>query len=1065
MITDDTQIAIRASTNRTQKATVKAIIRARVESSSFQISQVEETVFTQLSPVELELLELKSAFVLGEPIVIPMRVKNLVGQPVNANLIAKLSTKSMKREIKLQSDNQGMVKLELPNLALGQYNLTFEWVNAKNVYDTKPIAAQLSFDVFATNKSTTRNTLAMNTDRLQYRVGETANITVRMPRGAQNALITLETDEILRYEIIRNAAPVWTWRVPITEEMRRNAFVKVSTANGTPQFAEIRLNVSNADKTLRVFVKPNQSAYGIRESGTLELEVQDSLGRGVAANLSLALVDEGVHLLRPAVQNPMMVYNPRAISAVISKSSVHLKADSRGVVYLMAAVDNNARVASQITQSLSQANPPLHNSSNAIVRQDLPDTALWLPNIKTDSSGKATIKFKLPDNITTWRFTIIASSREGQFGSGRAWIRTSQGVTTQLLLPRYLLQGDEAEFQAKVFNGTTNPLTSLFTLISPNLFGGVQQTLTVEPNTQATISGTAQANTIGDYKVSTTFPANGLGDALEQPLSVLPRRSDDLVTAVGNSNSGAIKFRLRQGAIAENAKLRLNLHPSLVKDKQNNALTFTSWLLKTNSIREYPCAERNAMELTNALLLKQSNQRQPLKTEYLKIIDLIIPEALAALEQQQRLDGWWSNCQNYFQSWKYNRVFLTTSNVLQTMIFAKRQGLAVSDKVIQLGLKWLTTSPNAQANSKFERSHVLLTLAMAGQPNVQAMQELEAVVPKEPSSLAHLGLAYLELKRSSEAERILQKLLALRNERAYTVSWNEEDYFYPYRTAPTRPDETAIVLEFIAAIQPNHSLIPKIVAYNWGNTITLKAALLLDQNRNTPNKIPIWLNGKALDLEDDQLENLRLETENTLEIKYPNTFYTFALYYNLEPQEFTPVETELKLTRTYEKIVARENGAIELKPMFQNRQQLEPLHIGDQVLVTLEAKLIRGSLVLPIIDPLPAGLRPVNPNGLPLNDVLKIMNLENPSIMLSNNFDGYSKIDWQLKDTALHFELDNRNVKGHQLRWQYVLQAQTAGRFTALPTYNPINPDGYNWFSSLHIRARTNEVVFQVTQK
>jgi len=39
------------------------------------------------------------------------------------------------------------------------------------------------------------------------------------------------------------------------------------------------------------------------------------------------------------------------------------------------------------------------------IRREFKDTAFWQPDVVTGGDGKATVSFKLPDNLTTWRAT------------------------------------------------------------------------------------------------------------------------------------------------------------------------------------------------------------------------------------------------------------------------------------------------------------------------------------------------------------------------------------------------------------------------------------------------------------------------------------------------------------------------------------------------------------------------------------------------------------------------------------------------------------------------------------
>src|SRR4030095_15892945 len=46
------------------------------------------------------------------------------------------------------------------------------------------------------------------------------------------------------------------------------------------------------------------------------------------------------------------------------------------------------------------------------LREYFPETLVWQPALETDAQGRARLKFKLADNITTWKMSVIGSTEE-----------------------------------------------------------------------------------------------------------------------------------------------------------------------------------------------------------------------------------------------------------------------------------------------------------------------------------------------------------------------------------------------------------------------------------------------------------------------------------------------------------------------------------------------------------------------------------------------------------------------------------------------------------------------------
>ncbi|MFV1995643.1 MAG: alpha-2-macroglobulin family protein, partial [Verrucomicrobiales bacterium] len=62
------------------------------------------------------------------------------------------------------------------------------------------------------------------------------------------------------------------------------------------------------------------------------------------------------------------------------------------------------------------------------VRRDFSDSAFFNAKVRTDASGKATVKFKLPDSLTNWRVVVTGVSQDLAIGRHTASFRTYQPV-------------------------------------------------------------------------------------------------------------------------------------------------------------------------------------------------------------------------------------------------------------------------------------------------------------------------------------------------------------------------------------------------------------------------------------------------------------------------------------------------------------------------------------------------------------------------------------------------------------------------------------------------------------
>ena len=93
------------------------------------------------------------------------------------------------------------------------------------------------------------------------------------------------------------------------------------------------------------------------------------------------------------------------------------------------------------------------------VRENLNETAFCYPNIITDKDGNATLKFTLPESLTTWRFMGIANTADMLYGYIDGEAVAQKDVMIQPNMPRFIREGDKAQISARLFNTTDHSVS------------------------------------------------------------------------------------------------------------------------------------------------------------------------------------------------------------------------------------------------------------------------------------------------------------------------------------------------------------------------------------------------------------------------------------------------------------------------------------------------------------------------------------------------------------------------------------------------------------------------------
>jgi len=99
------------------------------------------------------------------------------------------------------------------------------------------------------------------------------------------------------------------------------------------------------------------------------------------------------------------------------------------------------------------------------VRTNLDETAFFMPQLTTDSTGHVALRFTLPESLTTWRFMGAAHTKDMFCGmiDGEAIARKE--VMVQPNMPRFLRHGDRAIITTRIFNTSDQDISGTARLL------------------------------------------------------------------------------------------------------------------------------------------------------------------------------------------------------------------------------------------------------------------------------------------------------------------------------------------------------------------------------------------------------------------------------------------------------------------------------------------------------------------------------------------------------------------------------------------------------------------------
>jgi hypothetical protein len=292
--------------------------------------------------------------------------------------------------------------------------------------------------------------------------------------------------------------------------------------------------------------------------------------------------DEGVYLLRnlPSglyrLEVELTGFSRATISDVQVKSSNITKADvNLNVAGAMETVEVTASPSPSLDTTTAQTSTKVEHRvilplqlSTPRLRQFFPETLVWQPALETDRAGRASLSFKLADNITTWKMSVIASTEDGRVGTIEKEFLAFQPFFVEHDPPRILTEGDRISLPV-VLRNYLERAQSVEVEMKPEswfaLDGPARQRAEVPAGdaVRPTFDLRAVAS-IKDGPQRVTALASDANDAVEKPVTVHPDGEErSLTDATVFADAGALGVSVPADAIRGSVHSELKIYPNL----------------------------------------------------------------------------------------------------------------------------------------------------------------------------------------------------------------------------------------------------------------------------------------------------------------------------------------------------------------------------------------------------------------------------------------------------------------------------------------------------------------------
>jgi uncharacterized protein YfaS (alpha-2-macroglobulin family) len=945
------------------------------------------------------------------------------------------------------------------------------------------------------------------TDRKSYKVGQVARILVKSPYTGAHGLFTVERNGIYTrkgFKLDRTSA--W-FEVPITQDLIPTAYVSVMLVRGRiavvaaknkkpakgggddesgsasseedpgkPAFkvGYAKLVISQAQRHLKVKLHPARTEYRPGDEVVVDLEVKDAGGKGAPAELTVFAADEGVlSLIGYKTPDPMSIfYAERGLS--------------------VRTADNRLQLISQKIFGEKGTNPggggAGEGASGDGARRNFVTTPYFNPSVLTDGSGRAQIRFKLPDNLTTFRIMAVAASRESEFGSAQGAVKVNKPLLLLPTLPRLVRVGDQVQTGVVVHNrsakgGEVRVVASVSGL---QLDGPSTKNLTLPPNGSAEARFSYTATTPGE--ATFRFAASMLeqGDKLELKRPVKLPLVIEAVAAFGSTESGAAEGLVPASGVRTDVG---GLEVAMASTALVGLKPGMEYLL------EYPyeCLEQTTSRLVPLVLLRELRKAFGLKTE--GDPDVLIGKLIARAERMQRWDGGFSYWPSGYQSYPWVSAYAAWG-----LLRAQKQGHKVSQRVLTQSRNYLRAELNRRVpkdDQKLRRDLMAYLVYVQTELGEKTASYIAPLYEKRTELAAFskaLLLSAMVRGKSDEKmiETLTQELVNQVHQTGKTAKVEENlgDGYEPFFHSDTR--STALVVQALLGARPDHPLVEKMVAYllearrqgRWRNTQETAFALLAlhdyfkIREKDTPAFLAKIFLGEQKLLEKEFQGRSLTSFEKTIPMKDlqgggdrtlgfvkegpGRLYYSARLRYARTSLPKEPWDEGFYVTRTYEKVNEDASSFAGLRGSEdpEKAKGIVSVEAGDLVRITLRIVAPQQMSFVAVDDPLPAGLEALNFRLMTASQSLS--GARGYGFRPSYSQHRYSSAWYtpfyhqELRDDRVQLFADTVPPGIHT--YVYLARATTIGKFVTAPTH-------VEQMYSPEVFGRTGSFTFEVKEK
>lgn len=659
--------------------------------------------------------------------------------------------------------------------------------------------------------------IELKPDKQIYEPGETAQILVQTPLPEGNYLLTVEREGIISEEIISIKGSSRLIEVPVKSEYLPIVYVSLcsyTVRTGKPDhdyftpdldkpkglFGITPLRVETDSKGLNVTIEPSSPVFKPGSEAEVILTVLENGKPAKGAEVAFLAADRGVlDLIDYHVPDPLEFFYsegkfPLGVDGGDSRSLL-IDPVTYDVTDLLGGGGGDAKAMAEEAPGGLQE------------RSDFRATAVFEPLLTTDEKGRVTVRFALPDTLTTYRCTAVAV-KDDTFGIAEEEIQARNPINIKTAFPRRMRVRDTGIGSVLVTNLTEDRQECEITVSAEVIEIGktAGKGVTVPPDSTIEVPFELKAVRPGEAKVTvtTTSPVHSEQLTVTFPVEV-PRVFESFTT------TGAAEPTAEEGLVVPELAgtgegfLDLTLSASRIASL-NEAVRY---------LVEYPygCMEQRASRLMPLVVFADEAEffLRPVLEDPSGVFD---PRALVRAELEawgdfQRSDGgfpFWPESGAAYSS------YYATVRAAHLLSLAEGEGFTLPDGIDRLELvRYLDNPPEWVRSSAYLMLYGIYVRSLyGGRVGAEADRYFARGDEVGLSGYGFLGLTYRQLGRIGKARDCLERMKQFTRPGTRTVDITEtyeaDGLFYDSQT-----EQLSLYLLNQLESDPDGTMVPRLV--------------------------------------------------------------------------------------------------------------------------------------------------------------------------------------------------------------------------------------------------------------